>query len=565
MSMAIEKLQGDEVLGNIPNYSQVYLATHKGTDRRPFMERSFISFTYNGKPIEDFNLIATFSNNRLSKDGYASFKDLTTTYDVLDGQYYWNTHFDAGKLTFNLSTDGITQELLDEFLYWFSPGQTHELILSEHPNRGIQARVGQAPSLSLLPFEHQVSMSILGTNYTTSTTLYKGDITLQFVMDEPFWYAIQNILGEYDSDTEMFKDTWINPQGESEYIFSSKDALKVIYEDNVPVGSLISTNMILGDETYADTNNVITSRIWNESASTSVANIESLAGGGACINGTVNGVSYVGIIAGALIKIGDSSAISSLTNNDVSYFYYAGTAPAPMEISFTLTPEVNSSYNIVTPKNYKTSPHYETITIESVNKYNFDFTTPNIWTSYNKAEDIVVGNWDSSLSIEDIRVMIRDQVKHAAVRAWANFVLDQSKNIARADNKKHILRNRMLYFLKDMSGNICSASFVFNGKTGEATGKFRYRIPPTSGDYSNENNSNWATAGSIRAEDNPYIEDVGDMLRSNYLIIKDRNRPTTEWKIASWASAHKDYSHKLTHTLNVPLTNLKIKYQYLYL
>jgi len=105
------------------------------------MHRSFISFTYGGRHIEDFNLIATIVSNRLTKDGYASFDDTVTTYNNLDGQFYWSTHYKTNSLTFVLSTDGIEQAILDEFMYWFHAGEMKELILSEHPNRAIMARV----------------------------------------------------------------------------------------------------------------------------------------------------------------------------------------------------------------------------------------------------------------------------------------------------------------------------------------------------------------------------------------------------------------------------------------
>ena len=49
------------------------------------MNRSFISFTFGGKHIEDFNLIATFTSNGLERDGFASFNDLISNYDVLEG------------------------------------------------------------------------------------------------------------------------------------------------------------------------------------------------------------------------------------------------------------------------------------------------------------------------------------------------------------------------------------------------------------------------------------------------------------------------------------------------
>jgi hypothetical protein len=71
------------------------------------MNRSFISFTYGGKPIEDFDLIATIVNNRIDREAYAAFNDIVTTYDNLDGQFYWGTHYATNSMQFILSTDGI--------------------------------------------------------------------------------------------------------------------------------------------------------------------------------------------------------------------------------------------------------------------------------------------------------------------------------------------------------------------------------------------------------------------------------------------------------------------------
>ena len=73
---------------------QVYQATHNGEGQTlPYMNRSFISFTFGGKRIEDFDLLATISGDRLNRKGYASFDDTVTSYDNLDGQYYWATHY----------------------------------------------------------------------------------------------------------------------------------------------------------------------------------------------------------------------------------------------------------------------------------------------------------------------------------------------------------------------------------------------------------------------------------------------------------------------------------------
>jgi hypothetical protein len=49
------------------------------------MNRSFISFSFGGRNIEEFNLIATVSGDRMERDGYAAFDDLSSAYDVVHG------------------------------------------------------------------------------------------------------------------------------------------------------------------------------------------------------------------------------------------------------------------------------------------------------------------------------------------------------------------------------------------------------------------------------------------------------------------------------------------------
>jgi len=83
------------------------------------MQRSFISFSFDGKNIEDFNLIATIDGDRLQRKGYSEFEDLTSNYEILDGHFYWGTHYTNHTLDFSLSTDGITENELNNFLKWF--------------------------------------------------------------------------------------------------------------------------------------------------------------------------------------------------------------------------------------------------------------------------------------------------------------------------------------------------------------------------------------------------------------------------------------------------------------
>ena len=534
---------------------QVYQVTHEGENFLPFMNRSFISFSYGGKNIEEFNLVATISNNSLDRPGYANFEDIVTSYSNLNGQQYWNTHYQTNELEFILATDGIDQRELDDFLHWFRAGETKELILAEHPNRAILARVKDVPQLNLLPYEEKIKVKIGNNEYPTSTTLYKGEIVLHLVMDQPHWYSILNILGKKEGD--HYIDKWTDANKQEIDVFASQDDLKILYEDGIPLGSMIQSNMLLGNGAYANVENNIAQRIWDpqyrDINGQSIPNLDNLVGGGACIDGIVNGVTYVGIVAGAIINA-DGNGITELLSGDNAYFYYAGTAPAPTIISFTLTPSISDGYIIIPANTYAplNGKPYNIITIESVNKQEFQFTTPNVFTSFNKANYIFSTYVQSGASRtwESIREIIREEVRHPAVRAWANKVINdlhlQSDTAVDSLYLDSIINN-MQQFLKDSNGHITPATFIFNSETGEAKGIFKYRLV-----------SSPSNVTEIE-------ENVGDMLRSNYIIIKDRNYPTDAGEFVAWTNSHKEYSHRIYHNVDSPLRSLSIIYKNMYL
>ena len=163
---------------------QTRLLTHDGEGNiLPHDKIQFINFKWGDKNIADFDLVAIFNNDRLEKDAYASFSDNTTKISGLDGQIYWSSNYDALRLNFTLATDGITSEKLEEFKSYFIPGVARDLILSEHSCRKISARIASAPSLSILPFQSEKKVK----GYKIKTNLYKGEISLSFVADFPFW------------------------------------------------------------------------------------------------------------------------------------------------------------------------------------------------------------------------------------------------------------------------------------------------------------------------------------------------------------------------------------------
>ena len=218
------------------SHRQVYQATHLSDGKSDsYMNRSFISFSYGGKNIEDFNLIACVNGDRMERQLTGNFNDLITSYDVINGQYYWGTYFTNNEMSFTLATDGITQPELEDFIHWFKPGEIKELILAEHPNRAIMARVAAPPILSTIPFEEKVEFVLDGQTVNTSTTLYKGEIQLDFIMDDPFWYSKLSLLIRKDEENEEWVKEWKDANGNNVSVLDSKDALKIIYEDGIPI------------------------------------------------------------------------------------------------------------------------------------------------------------------------------------------------------------------------------------------------------------------------------------------------------------------------------------------
>lgn len=182
-------------------------------------------------------------------------------------------------------------------------------------------------------------------------------------MDDPHWYALESY---YDTIPEV----------------NSKDVVKVIYEDKIPLSSMFSgeNRILLGDnKIYAD---------------------------------------------GAIITNSGQSLVAG--DSDNLYLYNCGTAPAKPIISFTLSPSLNEDKYIILPENsYVNNENpYSTLTIGS---QEFRFTTPSLYTSYNYVINLFK-NIASGDSILDIRNEIRDNVHNYYTRAYAIALINVLNN-----------------------------------------------------------------------------------------------------------------------------------------
>lgn len=559
--MAITMLRGTESIGAPVQIGQVYKATHHNGKRLDYMYRSFISFTFGGQYIEDFNLMATFTPEGFDKAGYANFEDIVSENVVVDGQIHWGTHISTRVLEFELVTDGMTQQQLDKFLAWFTPGKARELILSEHPNRATYARVKDPPQLKLTPFESKTNVKLGGKEYKTSTTLYRGNIELNFIMDKPYWYSLVNIFGEAreEQGAVVYYDTWIDANDKETSVFESKDAIKIALEDGIPFSNMIANTMTFGNDIVVDVSNDSGGRLFDDS----IDGYGDIASDDEVLEDIPENQWQYRIamldendtyLRGAIIA---GITISTNTQNERTlapyaplYFYYAGTACARPELSFTIKPHYNTDGYIDSINNFYTSPgkKYNTITIESCNKSEFKFTTPGIFTAYNQA--IYIFKNIQNKDIEEVRENIRETVKHYVVRDYANRVLDNNNFSSQILCEK--MQGLFNFIRPNSDSNIVDnayiATFTFNSETGIATGKFQYNYIDENGD----------TQPSFLEEN------VGDMVKSSYLIIKDRNYPDEEGNIKEWTESQPNNSYKLTHDLSIKLEKVTLKYKNMY-
>ena len=556
-------LIGQEIANTGPKRTQVWLATHTGGgERLPLMARSFISFYYDGKWSEDMGVLSVIDGDRMSRPIYGEFEDTTSELKAADGQLYWSTYFTNHTLSFTLATDRITEQELDNIKHWLKPGPARELILAENPNRAIMARISDTPEYNLLPFEEKITKKIAGREYETSTTVYRGDISVTFTMDKPFWYAKCNILDYHRTDGTYQTGYWMNISRnkgqEIVPILTDRDALKVIAEDGTPTFAMMSKSedMFYGVKLLFNTTD----------------NSDELP----IVGKALVGHAILGKLMEQIVQEGGYDFYGG-TNNK-KYFYYPGTAPSAPTIEFTLTPTIDggdggSNYLIMPNNTYAsgTTVPFNTITIEGHQKQILKFTTCSVYTAYNQAIAILKQAVQTQASEAEVRKLLRDNVNHHAVRSWAVHCYDTAKASgdagwgARAYNmlyqffklgtpndqtiSQNVVTenadtqyNREIHihpFLAEIEGDpnmaLTPAHFSINGETGECIGEFYYQTC-----VQDENTKEYYYTAQY------HKEEVGDMIISNYFTINERNFPTDEGYIGTFEQSP-TYSHCIYH------------------
>lgn len=446
--------------------SQIYKATHDGAGNRlPYMYRSFISFSYGGIPIEDFNFIVSTPEDRIQRNIYGEFEDSVTNYATVDGQYFWGSHFVNNKLELTLATDGITEKQLNDFQYWFRPGISRELILMEHPNRAINARIESTPIYRLLPFEQETTVSLWGNTRLSSTTLYKGEINLSFVMDDPFWYAKYPVFLTYYTDINDKLGSMTNDSSaeNKKNVITDKDFIKMELEDYTPLTGNIASTVHYGTESVS------------------------------------------GILSSTMPR----------------YCYYCGTAPGRPIISFTVVSRFSGEYVSLPYNSYVSGPSYNIISIDN---NEFRFTIPPLCVGYNQAMQIIK-SYNVGDAITDLKMALRTGINEYYSRAWAMgcvAALETSTTYVTAEGAltssfyNGFCDRMKALLLNTSSDSTFGIDFTFDSGMGKTISKIYIRIIPTNTTLNAS--TDFYTFSRAQVE-----EDSGNAVRSEYLLLKGRN------------------------------------------
>ena len=172
------------------------------TQGKDSWKKEFIDFEFDGKNVSDFGLVVAFGGDRLQVAAFPEFEDETSDVNGATGQLYWGTRFKTLKRSFNLVTDGMTEEQLRDFRVHFSPGKYGKFVEPHLLGRHSYCRVSEAQNFEVIPFRKDITF--LGKPFTTNE--YKGEINITLCWDEPIFYAENNYI-DLDKSTNIKQDT----------------------------------------------------------------------------------------------------------------------------------------------------------------------------------------------------------------------------------------------------------------------------------------------------------------------------------------------------------------------
>lgn len=269
-------------------------------------DKSFISFTYDGKAIEEFGMAVVSSGDRLSTSIHPSFNNTISTVPGRTGSIYWGTNITGLSFNFKLATDSITSRQLLNFKSHFRPGKIAKFSLAEAEYCYAYAVIDSASTFEFIPFD--TTTIINGIGY--SDIVYKGEANLTFYIPDIFFYSDEHYI---------FADDYVDKP----WIIASGLPFK---------SSIIGKSCFLSNGMLLNSSGVISNVYDGGGAGLSISDYEKL------INSGYSDSKNNTIINCLYSRIGSAEK--------VIYAYNAGNMPAQADVCFIKTFLFDSGYSV---------------------------------------------------------------------------------------------------------------------------------------------------------------------------------------------------------------------------
>lgn len=371
------------------------------TEGKTMWEKEYIDFEFDGKCISEFGLVAVSDGDRYSFAASSEFSDETTEVKGYDGQHFWGTNLKAKKTTYSLATDGMTEEQLNAFKRHFQPGKYGKFIDSHLSHRYSYRRLAEVVEFKLIPF--QVKKTLLGQEFYVNE--YKGEARITFVQDDPYSYSEENYIEEINPETARaiytngipVPQSWINNEGKQNInLVDSKGDILDIPDCHLGADYKIATKdgggLVL-DTGVEDSQSLM---FYNPS------NVDTSSTFVLTLNPEFTPINYTDWQPVYFCQIADNINITRMTNFTKAYNSIEGTIQ----------------------KNINFNTHTLLAPIDDDYQYIFNYSTPNIIYSINRAIQIAWQCYQKEFTtILELEELLRDEIAHEHVLSWVMSVL----------------------------------------------------------------------------------------------------------------------------------------------
>lgn len=445
------------------------------TQGKDSWKKEFVDFEFDGKNVSDFGLVVAFGGDRLQVAAFPEFEDEISDVNGATGQLYWGTRFKTLKRSFNLVTDGMTEEQLRDFRVHFSPGKYGKFVEPHLLGRFSYCRVSEAQNFEVIPFRKDITF--LGHTFTTNE--YKGEINITLCWDEPIFYAEDDYI-DLSKSTEIQQD------------------IRKVYVNSLPTQTSFS-NLYLGKDKAKIYAGYVGGGRWSQAltAITPISITQFPYYNPSTYSKEPNITIQFDLSRSDLIKEAPNGAkYYCITGDSVN-----GYALGEINISSQAMRPLKESQN--GKKDYDNFIDTSNLTWNNA----FKFTSPNIVFSINKAIEIAYSYTGTALG--EFETMLQTEISHEKVLTWA------IRGLAKISNEKGGFKEEdasgvKIDWRKDFNDYMLKffvtsqpLTIFFNGEKMETVVTYTYRITDTEEKFEHQEEKSGNVACS------PYLKLVG--------------------------------------------------------